>query len=193
VTAAHRAALGAVLGVTLALAGCTASPTLLDESDFEGIQVVEQNKGESLAFGWTWCNALRPRTFPSTRVTANSFFAFDQYVYLGATIIDNRDSDRTADELLDRFDAYAEMCATSDAVTIHGYSIEPLTGLSEGEEGWRTRTTDGEWGEYVVIKLDDWRLLAVGFTTNQDEPPVDIDELMRLAREGAAEFEPDSP
>lgn len=44
----------------------------------------------------------------------------------------------------------------------------------------------------MVIKLDEWRLLAVGFSTFDPTDPVDMDELIRLAREGAARIEPDT-
>ena len=41
------------------------------------------------------------------------------------------------------------------------------------------------------MPLDEWRFLAVGFVTEQEKPPVDLDRLVSLAKEGAARFPAD--
>ncbi|WP_213284315.1 hypothetical protein [Cellulomonas hominis] len=172
----------------LVLGGCGSSPVLLEESDFTGVQAEQQNEA-AYAPGWTWCDALRPSSYIDGGAVSSSL-TFGDRERAAATIIDGSPDDLPADYMLEQYEAQADSCARSDATT-RGYSIEPLTGLGEGEVGWTTRTSDGEWGEYVLIPLDEWRLLAVGFQTSEDEPPVDRAELVEHAREGAEQFPPE--
>jgi hypothetical protein len=147
----------------LVLAGCGSSPVLLDEADFDDVQTVHQNEG-AFAPGWTWCDALRPSRY-----------------------IDGGPDDLPAEYMLEQYEQQADACASADPTT-RGYSIEPLTGLGDGAVGWETHTSDGEWGEYALIPLDEWRLLAVSFSTFEDEAPVDMDELIEHSRDGAEQF-----
>ncbi|WP_282944798.1 hypothetical protein [Cellulomonas endometrii] len=177
----------AAFGV-LTLAACGSSPVLLEKSDFTGVQAEQQNE-EAYAPGWTWCDALRPSFYIDGGAVSSSL-TFGDRERAAATIIDGSTDDLPADYMLEQYEAQADSCARSDATT-RGYSIEPLGGLAEGEVGWTTRTSDGEWGEYVLIPLDEWRLLAVGFSTSEDEPPVEMDRLVELARQGAEQFPSD--
>ena len=52
----------------------------------------------------------------------------------------------------------------------------------------RGRGARGEWGQYVLVRLDDVRVLAVGFSTTQDEAKVDLDDLVERATVGAEQF-----
>jgi hypothetical protein len=178
----------ALVAGLLVLVGCGSSAVLVQESDVPGVETVHQNE-EAYAPGWTWCDALRPSFYIDGGAVSSSF-TFGNRERAAATIIDGSSDDLPADYMLEQYEAQADSCARSDATT-RGYSIEPLTGLAEGEVGWTTRTSDGEWGEYVLIPLDEWRLLAVGFSTSEQEPPVEMDELIQRAREGAEQFPPE--
>jgi hypothetical protein len=176
----------AAVGVALLLSGCGSSPVLLDESDFAGVDSATQNSDRALAPGWTWCDGLRSGIYVQGAVVSSSL-VFGEQSRAGATIIDRSADGAMADYLLEQYAQEATLCAGSAAVQ-QGNSIEPLPGLDDGALGWTTRTSDGEWGEYALIPLDEWRLLAVGFQTFDDEPPVDLDELIEHAREGAEQF-----
>jgi hypothetical protein len=179
----------AALGGVLLLSACGSTPVLLDESDFPGVDSATQNSDRALAPGWTWCDGLRSGTYVQAPVVSSSL-VFGEQSRAGATIIDRSGDGASAEYLVEQYAQEATLCAESVAVE-RGNSIEPLSGLAEGEVGWTTRTSDGEWGEYVLIPLDEWRLLAVGFQTSEDEPPVDLDELIERAREGADQLPTD--
>lgn len=185
-SAGRAAVVGVVLA--LALAGCgSSSPVLLDKSDFEGVEEVVYDEGG--AQGWTWCDDLSASNLLGYD-GATTWLSFGAYNQAGATLVDGWAPGLSADFNLERIKYSAEQCADGDAPSL-GYTIEELTDLDEDAVGWRTESSDGEWGEYVVIKLDDWRVLAVGFSTREPTAPVEIGELVRLAREGASQFEPD--
>ena len=42
--------------------------------------------------------------------------------------------------------------------------------------------------QYVVLPLDRFRLLAVGTTSTTETPPIDLDDLIAVARQGAKQF-----
>jgi hypothetical protein len=169
----------------LVLAGCGSSPVLLEESDVPGAEAVHQNE-DAFAPGWTWCDALRPSRYIDGNAVSSSF-SFADRARAAATLIDGASDDLPAEYMLEQYEQQADSCASAEATT-RGYSIEPLPGLDDGALGWTTRTSDGEWGEYALIPLDEWRLLAVGFSTFEEEAPVDMDELIEHAREGAEQF-----
>jgi hypothetical protein len=169
----------------LVLAGCGSSPVMLDEADFDDVQTVHQNEG-AFAPGWTWCDALRPSRYIDGGAVSSSLTLGDRE-RAAATIIDGAPDDLPAEYMLEQYEQQADACASADPTT-RCYSIEPLTGLGDGAVGWETHTSDGEWGEYALIPLDEWRLLAVGFSTFEDEAPVDMDELIEHARDGAEQF-----
>jgi len=179
----------AAVGVVLLLPACGSSPVLLDEGDVPGVESATQNSDRALAPGWTWCDGLRSGIYVQGPVISSSL-VLGEWSRAGATIIDRSDDGAMAEYLLEEYAQEATLCAGSAAVQ-QGNSIEPLTGLPEGALGWTTRTSDGEWGEYALIPLDEQRLLAVGFATTEDEPPVDMDELIEHAREGAEQFPPE--
>ncbi|WP_282944799.1 hypothetical protein [Cellulomonas endometrii] len=182
---------GAVLvaGAALVLSRCGADPVLLDESDFTGVTATSHRDWIGVTPGPTWCDGIGSEQF-TKGASPGSALGFGERGAAGATIIDRSSYGAPAEYILELLERGATSCAESEPTT-RGYSIEPLTGLAEGEVGWTTRTSDGEWGEYVLIPLDEWRLLAVGFSTSEDEPPVEMDELIERAREGAEQFPPE--
>lgn len=163
---------------------------LLDEDDFQGVTETLQSKRYAVAPGWTWCEDLNPTWFSGGKFPV-SWFSFGDPVQAGAAVLDRSADGVTAEELAGWFEDKAGLCAEElERGEEEGRSIEALSGLDAGSVGWRTETIAGEWGEYVLIPLDEWRLLAVGFSTDQQEPPVDLDELVALATEGAEQFPP---
>lgn len=177
---------GTVLAAAVLLAACSSTPVLLDGADFEGVESTTQDDGGALAPGWTWCDDLRPGLYTGASVTS-SFLTFDDESRVGATVIDLSEDARSSDDVLERYAAAADRCAEADAAA-RGYAIEPVAGLDQGESGWTTRRSDGEWGQYVLVRLDNARVLAVGFSTTQDDAPVDLDDLVDRATAGAEQF-----
>lgn len=116
----------------------------------------------------------------------------DGVMAVGARLVDGYRDGRSADAYLERVQAEADRCARDEWRQVG--SIEPLTGLDPDAIGWRLRRVDHPvWEEYVVIKLDEWRVLGVGLGTSQlEERPVELDELIRHARAGADRFTPDA-
>jgi hypothetical protein len=185
--------LGALIAgaVALALAGCASSPVLLDEDDVPGAERVIQNARHAVAPGWTWCSDLNPAGYVGADLVG-SWFSFGGDVQAGANIIDRSSDGLTAERIVERFEDDASLCADAAAGTdVDGRSIEPLVGLDAGAVGWRTETGDGTWGELVLVPLDEWRLLAVGLSTDEDRAPVELDDLVRLARQGAEQLPAD--
>jgi hypothetical protein len=82
----------------------------------------------------------------------------------------------------------AEQCALEARPDGLGTPIERLDNLEADAVGWRTEDSEGRWGEDAVVPLDRWRVLAYGFATDAEIPPMDLDELDDLAREGAERF-----
>lgn len=184
-----RAARGAAaLCAALAITACSNDPVLVDGSGLPGVDVTEQNRSLGSAPGWTWCEELAPNLYTATRAPSTGL-AFDDGGEAGAVVIDRSRDGATADYFVERLGEAAARCADSDLVG-EGYSIEPLADLPDGQVGWRTGTPDGEWGELVLVPLDRWRVLAAGFATTEEEPPVDRDELVALAEQGAEQFPP---
>ncbi|VTR78925.1 hypothetical protein CHMI_03713 [Cellulomonas hominis] len=173
----------------LVLAGCAGEPVLLDDSDFTGVTSTSQNEWGGGTPGPTWCSGIGSAQYAAGG-SASSWLSFGDHGDAGAALIDRSSDSASAEYFVGKISEQATACADSEATT-RGYSIELLTGLGEGELGWTTRTSDGEWGEYALIPLDEWRLLAVGFSTFEDEPPVDLDELIEHARDGAEQFPSD--
>lgn len=186
-TAARRTAAAAVaLGAGLALAGCTtSSSTLLDASDVEGVERATHDEDGAWAPGWTWCDDLNPYRYVEGGELHTSLLSFGGGAGAGATIIDGSSDGVTADYLLETIEARAGLCAENETALDRGYAIEPLSGLDAGVVGWRTEASDGEHGEFALVRLDDRRLLAVGWVSDGPEAPVELGELIRLAREGA--------
>lgn len=166
-------------------------PTLLNESDFQGVREVVDGGG---APGWYSC-IDGPYTKFRARVVATSRLLLPDYDIVGATLLEASPPLSTED-LLDDFRAQAAECAefwdyhpSDDESALHRKSIVPLTDLDEGMVGWRIRDPSvnhgkGVWTENLAIPLDDTHLLRVGFETGNDEPPVPREELIRLALEG---------
>lgn len=188
---AGRGALRALvltLGIGAVLAGCDASPTLLDDSDFT--EAVDVTHGRNVnPPGWTWCS-LNLDVWQNG--SAGSALNFDDSAWAAATIVDGTllpARPRPSAEIMREASETAWACdATAEDIADTNVVIEPLDGLAEGAIGWRTRVVGGKWGEYVMVPLDPWRLLVVGFETDQEQPPVDMDELVSLAIEGAVQF-----
>ena len=169
------------------LAACAADPVLLSPNDLDGVAVqVEQNSADALAPGWTWCSFLSPGVNSSPPVRG-SRFSLEGGAQVGASVLDRRDEGWSSDRLVERIESQADQCALEASDSL-GTSIEPLDGLATGARGWRTADPEGRWGEYVVVKLDEWRVLAYGFATDDADPPVDLDDLGDLARTGSERF-----
>ncbi len=172
-----------VLAATLAVLLLRPDPVLIDPADLP--DVVSSHQGErAWPPGWTWCDLSVARWVRQGDPV--STFTFSDDTLAAAVIADGRPR-WTTEEIASTLDDAATRCAGSDKPA-QGYSIEPLNGLDDGELGWRTSTPDGDWGEYVVIPLDDVRVLTVGFSTWEDDPPVTIEELVAHAKEGAEQF-----
>jgi hypothetical protein len=180
--------LAAGIGV-LVLAGCAGEPVLLDNSDFPGVTSTSQNEWGGGTPGPTWCSGIGSAQYAAGG-SISSWLSFGDQGDAGAALIDRSSDSATTEYFVGKITEQATACADSEATT-RGYSIEPLTDLGDGAVGWETHTSDGEWGEYALIPLDEWRLLAVGFSTFEDEAPVDLDELIEHAREGAEQFPTD--
>lgn len=189
-SALSRAVRGAVVVLTSAalLAGCAGAGTLLRASDFDGVK--DADHSTTLPPGRVWCYGVASDAGQS--VTRQSTLVFDEKnrVVAGAAVITHKGA--TADEMLAEAELDAEDCARG-AETSEAASIEPLMDLGRGVLGWRfvddsieyADGTTGRWGEFALVPLDDSHLLAVGFETVDDDPPVDLDELLRIARERA--------
>lgn len=177
----------AVLGGTFAFVLVRPGPVLLDPEDFPGVTRTDQNAQNSPP-GWTACDLSVGDWLSDEGPDTALEFGEDQRA--GAAIaVQPSSSTRDVPEMIDYLSGLAEMCAAGNSATSGRFSIEPLSGLAPGEVGWRTRYEDPlRWGEYVVIPLDEHRLLAVGFETDQEEPPVDMDRLVELAKQGAEQF-----
>lgn len=182
----------AAAGVALLLTGCGADPVLLDRADFPGATSVKQDAWGGSTPGATWCSGLGSAQYAAGG-EVSSWLSFGDHGDAGATLIDRSADRASAEHLAGMIAEQATVCAESDAATTGGASIEPLDGLDDGERGWTTRTPDGEWGQYALVPLDDWRLLAVGFSTTDDEAPVELTDLIDRAREGAEQFPPEQP
>lgn len=174
-------ALVAVLAA--ALAGCTSPSTLLDAADFDGVVESAHDEDGAFAPGWTWCTELNPYAYV-VGASPTSLLTFAGRTQVGATIVDRSGEGLSAEAVLGLVEERASRCAQNDTATGSGYVIEPLTGLDDDAVGWRTETGEGEHGEFAVLTLDSSHLLAVGWATDQPEPPLELDELIRLAREG---------
>lgn len=183
---------GALLGTALVLlAGCSSSPVLLSEDDVTDVTVAEQNTDLAIAPGWTFCDEISPNVYLRAPVVGTWFELADGST-VGATVLDRRADGLSADLVLEQLEAAADQCALeSETYPGSGQTIEPLDDLDDSALGWRTQTADGTWGEYVVLPLDESRVLAVGFTTEQDDPPVELSELVDLAAAGAERFPAD--
>lgn len=166
----------------LALGACTqASPTLLRDSDFDGVVSATHNDvGQQSIPGPTWCEGLSigDLGLPTGAVSELSFDEEDGYPRVGAVLVD-QEMDLTAARLEDA----AATCAA--ATEEHPeLSIDPIDGLPDEGMGWRTGDDEGGlWGEYAAVPVGD-AVLLVGFETDQEQAPVELDELIRLAREG---------
>lgn len=176
-------ALTTAFALGLVLAGCSdPEPTLLDEDDFGDVVTAVHNSDDAVTRGQLWCSPLDPRVYYRTAPTSRLKLESGS---VGATIVDQSDSSgSTADEFMDSFGDSAALCADGLGA-LDGDTIEPISGLGEDGVGWRTETGEGYQGEIAFIKLDDARLLVVGIETDQAELPIELDELIRLAREGA--------
>ncbi|MET0432741.1 MAG: hypothetical protein ABW025_01140 [Cellulomonas sp.] len=177
-------AAGAV--VVAALAACSADPVLLDGDDFPGVEETTQNTRSGNVPGPTWCDGMAADTVAAPSSPGTVLDLGDRGT-AGAVIIDRSADGLGSDQVLAQLQGQADACADS-SVAEQGSVIEPLTGLGDGAIGWTTRRVDGEWGEYVLVPLDEWRLLAVGFSTTQDEPPVELADLVDRAVAGADRF-----
>jgi hypothetical protein len=178
------------------LGGCTASadPVQLPDDLVDGAVSVAQNTSGSYAFGPTWCDTILARWWVGAERQAasrpeviSSLFRFEDHGSVGATILDLSYDGTSAQDILDEVGDRAETCLTSDALD-RGYAFEPLSGLPDGAVGWSSATTAGMRGEYVLLPLDASRVLAVGAETTSDDAPIDLDDLIAAALQGAEQF-----
>lgn len=172
-----------VAGGVLAVSMLGGSPELLDEADFTGVESAQHGE-TAYPPGWTWCDLGVGRWFSEDAPVSS--LTFGDHAWAAAAIV-ARPGTWTSQEVLDALETAADACADSELVD-RGNSIEPLDGLAPGEVGWTTEAADGERGAYALVPLDETRVLAVGYTTLEDDPPVDVHELVERAKDGAAQF-----
>lgn len=158
-------------------------PVLVDPGEVPGVVEASQNARGGSTPGWTWCDGIGSHLYAPTDAPS-TWLSFGSAGDAGAVLMDRHRDGASAEYLIDTITEQAEVCAASSTVA-RGSSIEPLAGLDDGEVGWRTERADGEWGEYVLVPIDEWRVLAVGFATKEASAPVDLYDLVSIAREGA--------
>lgn len=178
-----------LVGLVALVSACSSSPVVLSEDDFDDVTIVEQNTEYAIAPGWTWCRQLSPLDLMEEPVQG-TWLEIGGGPAVGATILDGSSGGEDADDLLEAFRSAADQCVLSARSIGTGRSIEPVEGLGTGVSGWRTEDRDGNRGEFAVLPLDDRRVLAVGFTTDREEPPADLAGLIELAKQGAEQFPP---
>lgn len=169
------------------LGACSAPPVLLDAGDFEDVTIAEQNTSYSIAPGWTWCDEMSPNLYMGDPVQG-TWLEVDGGPSVGATLLDRSERGQSADDVVATVISKADQCVLSSETIGSGRAIEPLEGLESGAFGWRTEDPDGVWGEFVIVPLDETRVLAYGFATDRGDAPVDLDHLGDLARAGAERF-----
>jgi hypothetical protein len=176
-----------VLAGVLAFLLLRPGPVLLDPADFAGVERTVQGSPEQPP-GWTGCdigeNPVIEQGSPDT------FLKFEDGTSVVAAIAETwpTGSSSTVHDYAAYLSGRAERCGQPPK-TGHGFTIEPLPRLAEGEVGWRTGYADPLWwGQYLLIPLDEERMLLVGFETREPEPPFDWDRLVELARHGAEQF-----
>ncbi len=184
-------ALGALLTVGL-LSGCGPEPRLLDDADFDGVLSSSHDEYGGVAPGWVRCRHLDPSGGLVTGPHApSSWLWFDGGARAGATLLGTTSPHWSMEIYLEGIDRTVENCATRDATPFTGsLDIEPLTTIEGVDRAWRMQSEDGEWGEYAVVVLSPDQVLLGGFTTRADEPPVDLQDLLDHARDGAARIAP---
>ena len=171
-----------VIGVFTLISGCTGSQrVVLPEADFEDVTAVHQNTRSSIAPGWTWCDGLSP-VYRMQAPERGTSLELGGEATVGATILDLSSRGIDADAQIDQFVSSADLCSTLVEV---GQTISSIDAADSRVVAWRTRDSGGHWGEFAVMPLDDARVLAVGFVTDQEDPPADLDDLIRLAEQGA--------
>lgn len=175
-----------VLVAAFTLAGCS-SPTMLHASDFGQTYDVTHGDLRSVPVG-VWCSKIRSS---DAHTAAASRFGIrgDGFTFVGAVLLE-AEPGFTASDLLQDLAAGASACEDRAAETDHLW-IEPLTGLPEGVVGWRHGENSAcpdtgypLWGELAAQAADETHVLTVGFETCSQEPPIEIDELIRLGLEG---------
>lgn len=175
-----------VLVGALTLAGCS-SPTMLHPSDFGQTYDVTHDVKAAIPYS-DWCNRIW--SYDAQGVAASMFgIRGDGFTFVGAMLLE-AEPGFTASDLLQDLTAGASACEDRAAETDFLW-IEPLTGLPEAVVGWRNgdnaRCRDEEarlWGELATQAVDDTHVLMVGFQTCSEEPPIEMDELIRLGLEG---------
>ncbi|GIG36926.1 hypothetical protein Cpa01nite_23070 [Cellulomonas pakistanensis] len=186
VARARATGLVAALAAVVGLGGCAGDPVLLDRAAFDDVEDASHDTWTGNVPGPTWCDSMAPGGYTIAH-SPGTVLSFGERGLAGAVVVDRSSDGIPAERVLAFIEEQADVC-TDSSVRARGHDIEPLTDLDEGEVGWSTRRNDGEWGEYVLVPLDEWRLLAVGFSTFADEAPVDRDVLVAEAVEGAGQF-----
>lgn len=181
-----RAAVGAsgagALALGLLLAGCSdPAPTLLRSSDIDGVTGATHDSEEATTRGFGWCSPLDRYAYYRPAPTSRLQLAGGGTA--GATVVDQSREGFGADYVMRLFEEKATLCLDGLGAA-DGDTIEPISGLDADTIGWRTETGEGYQGEIAFVRLDDNRVLAVGVETEKGELPIDLDELVRLAREG---------
>lgn len=179
-----RRAWPVAVSVMVVLAGCSSAPVLLPEDEFDDVTIVEQNTKYSIAPGWTWCQVMSPGLYVGDPVHG-TWLEIDGRPSVGATVLDRSGFGQDASDLVAEFVVHADQCALEGREIGVGRSVEPLEGLGQGVTAWRTEDPNGVWGEFAVLPLDDTRVLAVGFQTDRDEAPAELEDLISLARQRA--------
>ena len=190
-----RPLLGAAALVAL-LAGCSDEPEvpqLLDMDDVPGAVSEDHEPGRWVLAGQGWCGMstgpIGDRSGPYSRVGIG-----ESRVQVEARIASNGPYEPAA-ELMAQVEADVQRCVDyleerAAAGEPLDRTIEPLTGLDDGVLGWRTRETpygdSGDvWSEFALVQVTESKVLVVGVQTDEEEPPIDIEDLLAMALENA--------
>ena len=191
------------------LAGCSSTPSLLDDAGIEHITSQRSATGGSL-LAPRWCRGLAT-TYEMNFDVDNDDFAFvvaartaeiagrsedermdDDVTRIGALLSRSRFNSSTdenawrgdQDELWEKAQRELRICVASvGGVFAPEASVTELTGLPDGAQGWRFHEVNGTvtYIDYVLMRLDDGRVLAVSTSTAKEPSPLNIVDVMEAA------------
>lgn len=191
-----------ILAGVLLLTGC-GTPTLLDSGQLpEGEYASGNSAGlEPGVIGFGTCTGVRTALTdaPTTEAGTQGFLGNSSYVGASLFTVEPGQGD-ALDANLARLDEEVRACQDEHEDDPDRMAVSPLDTAPLGTRGWEfsgdivagTAASQGdEIGQLVVERLNDQQLLAVGLSYNiNDGPPIALEDLVGLARQGAQQFPP---